>query len=809
MTGYGISFPAVSRVSLFLLPFLRSTAYSDVVVTVVAEVQWIPNIVLVSGGRQSDPVSRTGSCVSVRCSSAVIPPPLPFRLRYPKGGFLPACGTAHRCGSPRLTRHPTQMECSPATFLTPQPPHCHGLPSAFPARLQARPHLRANIPLELGLSLTRPALACPALPWRSPGRASLWLRRPIPTPTPTPTYRRSVPASHMCLARLRRRAHASVEALLQWPADLSARSPSAPRRPFPPAVHADAPTKHPGACLPAPCSPPRPLLEIALPGPGRGLEETSFGDGKHTSGHRGSFPTGDWPLCHRTRVCRPRRTLVPFLCRIAASGRLNCYPCLPGAVVRLPEPTQDQNPLGVASGIRESQPARDLARTGQAAQRGGSADHHSPRPYPQPYPQPYRRPPYPSPPPHHHPQQEHQHKPRSITANTRGSSRSPSGGREAGGGGWAASGASWWKRREVATAAKTFAPRDGGGGLNRAWAGRHPQNTTRAAGFSHTRQKPRASGLAPCSHLSVPRTPLPGGRWNSAKGPPAALAGNRTRVNCLEGSYAHHYTTNAPQPGRPPHAGPGLAPAYSRRRRLRIPAPTPGSRRLCAAAGAPSSHAAPPARQRYAVAGIHRPHRPWAAPRPPCGPPALRSPPRPANASALTPGGQRGARSFQHPAGQSPTPPGAGRGHFPRRQGDTGPTCLHASRRRDEPRGVAVASLRAHSGSHWGSVRGRVAGPPDPAMVGQGRGVAKEALAPPWRPCARRRQRARAGALLGQRGSTGARPGTAVGRPGASPKDGGRGRRALGGLAAGQRGTAATKKGVLPPRRGIEPRSPA
>ena len=24
-----------------------------------------------------------------------------------------------------------------------------------------------------------------------------------------------------------------------------------------------------------------------------------------------------------------------------------------------------------------------------------------------------------------------------------------------------------------------------------------------------------------------------------------ASAGNRTRVNCLEGSYAHHYTTNA------------------------------------------------------------------------------------------------------------------------------------------------------------------------------------------------------------------------------------------------------------------------
>ena len=27
-----------------------------------------------------------------------------------------------------------------------------------------------------------------------------------------------------------------------------------------------------------------------------------------------------------------------------------------------------------------------------------------------------------------------------------------------------------------------------------------------------------------------------------------ALAGNRTRVNCLEGSYAHHYTTNAYSP---------------------------------------------------------------------------------------------------------------------------------------------------------------------------------------------------------------------------------------------------------------------
>ena len=29
-----------------------------------------------------------------------------------------------------------------------------------------------------------------------------------------------------------------------------------------------------------------------------------------------------------------------------------------------------------------------------------------------------------------------------------------------------------------------------------------------------------------------------------------ASAGNRTRVNCLEGSYAHHYTTDASIQGR-------------------------------------------------------------------------------------------------------------------------------------------------------------------------------------------------------------------------------------------------------------------
>ena len=60
--------------------------------------------------------------------------------------------------------------------------------------------------------------------------------------------------------------------------------------------------------------------------------------------------------------------------------------------------------------------------------------------------------------------------------------------------------------------------------------------------LAHT---PKAAGQragSPLPALSPPPSPLPGGRCSSAKGRPAALAGNRTRVNCLEGSYAHLYT---------------------------------------------------------------------------------------------------------------------------------------------------------------------------------------------------------------------------------------------------------------------------
>ena len=52
------------------------------------------------------------------------------------------------------------------------------------------------------------------------------------------------------------------------------------------------------------------------------------------------------------------------------------------------------------------------------------------------------------------------------------------------------------------------------------------------------------------------------------------MAGNRTRVNCLEGSYAHHYTTNATPTRRRTHTTPGTATSQrteTRRCRGRLP----------------------------------------------------------------------------------------------------------------------------------------------------------------------------------------------------------------------------------------------
>ena len=180
-------------------------------------------------------------------------------------------------------------------------------------------------------------------------------------------------------------------------------------------------------------------------------------------------------------------------------------------MVRLPEPTQDQNPLGDTSTIRESQPARDLARSGQAAQRRGwheghgkagvsvatgphSPEAHPPRspsaaatapaaagprwrppqlaPLPPPLSPPRPIPPHlltaPPPPPNPHSRR---------TSTSPGASPPPpgpaaaapqEGGRRGMGG----------LRPVVVKAARgchcgqqRFAPGDGGGGLNRAWAG--------------------------------------------------------------------------------------------------------------------------------------------------------------------------------------------------------------------------------------------------------------------------------------------------------------------------------------------------
>lgn len=73
----------------------------------------------------------------------------------------------------------------------------------------------------------------------------------------------------------------------------------------------------------------------------------------------------------------------------------------------------------------------------------------------------------------------------------------------------------------------------------------------------------------PLGPSGPPAPPAPG---TLAKRGHAALAGNRTRVNCLEGSYAHHYTTNAAPPGRRPHdAATPLTPDSAQRSLRRRP----------------------------------------------------------------------------------------------------------------------------------------------------------------------------------------------------------------------------------------------
>lgn len=80
---------------------------------------------------------------------------------------------------------------------------------------------------------------------------------------------------------------------------------------------------------------------------------------------------------------------------------------------------------------------------------------------------------------------------------------------------------------------------------------RRPQNDGRPARLDWT---PSRVHPAEGGQHAFPRHPTSPGA--SSKGRLAALAGNRTRVNCLEGSYAHHYTTNAARPRQPLQPGP-------------------------------------------------------------------------------------------------------------------------------------------------------------------------------------------------------------------------------------------------------------
>ncbi|XP_044123749.1 collagen alpha-1(I) chain-like [Neovison vison] len=104
-----------------------------------------------------------------------------------------------------------------------------------------------------------------------------------------------------------------------------------------------------------------------------------------------------------------------------------------------------------------------------------------------------------------------------------------------------------------------------------------PLNLGTRSGLSTSARRPPAL-RAPGCHRAWPP-----GSWRRAKGWPAALAGNRTRVNCLEGSYAHHYTTNAAQPGPPPDARPGFGPGVCTRsgHRLWSPPRRPSAPRPC------------------------------------------------------------------------------------------------------------------------------------------------------------------------------------------------------------------------------------
>ncbi|XP_044904568.1 basic proline-rich protein-like [Felis catus] len=253
-----------------------------------------------------------------------------------------------------------------------------------------------------------------------------------------------------------------------------------------------------------------------------------------------------------------------------------------------------------------------------------------------------------------------------------------------------------------------------------------PAGSTRKtlrAGRPRTRTPPRPTCPAPSAQRAGTPSPTasarrawPGGPRSGAKGRAAALAGNRTRVNCLEGSYAHHYTTNAARPG----------PARRGRPRVRSGAFSPW--RSLAAAAAARRSPAPTSRPAAALPGHHglRPPGAPASPlrlscagrspgtpaRPPTCPPGA---PRPAPRARRPPPPASGGRSGRLAAlGRSEAgwgaPPRPRPGVFRVLRDGTGPICLPPERHPRRLRGWAARRRGARRGCRGDHTRPRLRG---------------------------------------------------------------------------------------------------
>lgn len=317
-----------------------------------------------------------------------------------------------------------------------------------------------------------------------------------------------------------------------------------------------------------------------------------------------------------------------------------------------------------------------------------------------------------------------------------------------------------------------------------------PQNTARATGFSHTRQKPKAKSRAPAAWLPAASSLCPerpcrdGGGAQQKVGPlrwpgiePGSTAWKAAMLTTIPPTLLSPGRRLTPAAGSPQHTLAAAAAASLPRR--------PVSGRLCAAAGATRSPPASPS------APALRSGRGPPAPPPRGGAPAaLRSPGRSLPAAArqrLRPQPRGATRGTQLPAASWPKPFSTGRWARPlptTTGGHGGRPPAGVPGLREEPTEAAPEGGRA---ARSGCGRARPWG---------GQGGRRSALATE-RPATTKGSGWRAARVEG------------VGRGQAGPQGGGRTRRALGGQAAGQRATAATKKAVLPPRRGIEPRSPA